>query len=131
VKLGLRGRIVFIASAVVALAVVAVTLAAGLDLADDYQRALDQRSLAIAKSLRIQLDRLLQYGIKIEDLAGFEEQCEETVKAYDGIGAAFVAAPDGAILFPRRRASRPADSSRLRGSWGRRRWRRTTSPDRA
>jgi signal transduction histidine kinase/CheY-like chemotaxis protein/HPt (histidine-containing phosphotransfer) domain-containing protein len=99
VKLGLRGRIVLIASTVVAFAVIAVTVAASIDLADDYARALDQRSLAIGTSLRMQLERLLQYGIKAEDLDGFEEQCRETVKTYTGVGQAFVVAPDGRILF--------------------------------
>jgi diguanylate cyclase (GGDEF)-like protein/PAS domain S-box-containing protein len=99
VTLGLRGRIAFIASAVIAFAVVAITVAAGVDLTDDYERALQGRSLAIAKSLRVQLDRVLQFGIKVEDLVGFEEQCEETVKTYEGIGSAFVVGPQGAVLF--------------------------------
>jgi signal transduction histidine kinase/DNA-binding response OmpR family regulator len=114
VKLGLRGRIVLIASTVIAFAVIAVTVAASLDLADDYTRALDQRSLAIAKSVRVQLDRLLQYGIKIEELSGFEEQCQEAVKTYSDLGNVLVAAPDGTILFhsnPRRMGSKVGDAS--------------------
>jgi signal transduction histidine kinase/DNA-binding response OmpR family regulator len=99
VKLGLRGRIALIASTVVAFAVIAVTLAASIDLADDYERALDQRSLAIAKSVRVQLDRLLQYGMKVQDLSGFEEQCQEAVATYRDLGNVLVAAPDGTILF--------------------------------
>jgi diguanylate cyclase (GGDEF)-like protein/PAS domain S-box-containing protein len=99
VTLGLRGRIALIASAVIAFAVVAITVAAGLDLSDDYKRALEGRSLAVAKSLRVQLDRLLQFGMGVEDVIGFEEQCQETVRIYEGIGSAFVVAPGGAVLF--------------------------------
>jgi signal transduction histidine kinase/DNA-binding response OmpR family regulator len=98
-KLGLRGRIIFIASSVVAFAVLAVTLAASLDLADDYERALDQRSLAIAKSVRVQLDRVLQYGMNVQDVSGFEEQCQEAVATYRDLGNVLVAATDGTILF--------------------------------
>jgi diguanylate cyclase (GGDEF)-like protein/PAS domain S-box-containing protein len=97
--LGLRGRIALIASLVIVFAVVAITVAAGFDLTEDYQRALQGRSTAIAKSLRIQLDRVLQYGINVEDLSGFEEQCQETVRAYEGIGSAFVLSPSGTVLF--------------------------------
>ena len=97
--LGLRGRIALIASLVIVFAVVAITAAAGFDLTEDYQRALQGRSTAIAKSLRIQLDRVLQYGINVEDLTGFEEQCQETVRAYEGIGSAFVVSPNGTVLF--------------------------------
>jgi diguanylate cyclase (GGDEF)-like protein/PAS domain S-box-containing protein len=99
IKLSLRARIVLTASAVVAFAVVAVTIASAIDLAVDYKRALDGRSFAIATSLRVQLERLLQYGIKVDELAGFEDQCQETVKTYDGIGAALVSTPDGRVLF--------------------------------
>ena len=97
--LGLRARIALIAGAVVAFAIVAFTLAASVHMTGDYARALDGRSLAIAKSLRVQLDRVLHFGIAIEDLTGFEEQCSEAVKTYEGIGNAFVATPQGAILF--------------------------------
>ncbi len=98
-NLGLRARIILIASAVIVFAVAAITVAAGLDLSKDYARALQGRSLAIAKSLRVQLDRLLQYGIKLEELVGFEEQCTEVVRIYEGTRSAFVATPDGRILF--------------------------------
>jgi diguanylate cyclase (GGDEF)-like protein/PAS domain S-box-containing protein len=83
----------------VAFAVVAVTVAAAIEFAVEYKQALTGRSFAVATSLRIQLDRMLQYGIKVEDLAGFEEQCQETVKTYEGIRSAFVASPDGKVLF--------------------------------
>jgi diguanylate cyclase (GGDEF)-like protein len=99
VNLGLRARIILIASAVIGFAVVAITVAAGLDLADDYARAMQGRSLAVAKSLRVQLDRLLQYGISLDDLAGFEEQCREAVRTYEGTRSAFVVSPQGRILF--------------------------------
>ena len=85
--LGLRVRIVFIAASVV-LATMAVMM-----------KALESRSFAIGKSLKLQLERMLTLGIAIEDLTGFEEQCQEIVSLYPGISQAFVAMDDGRILF--------------------------------
>lgn len=98
-SLGLQGRVALIATAVIVFAFVAITVAAGISLRDGHTQAMQQRSLAIAKSLRLQLERLLQYGIKLEDLAGFEEQCREAVRAYEGIGSALVVSRDGRVLF--------------------------------
>jgi len=97
--LGLRARIVLIASAGIVFAVAAITIAAGLDLSTDYARAMQSRSAAIAKGVRIQLDRLMQYGIKLDDLIGFDEQCREAVAAFEGTASAFVVSPDGRIVF--------------------------------
>jgi diguanylate cyclase (GGDEF)-like protein len=98
-KLGLRARIVFIASAGIVFAVAAITFAAGLDLSTNYEHAMQSRSAAIGKGVRIQLERLLQYGIKLDELSGFDEQCREAVAAFEGTSSAFVVSPDGKIAF--------------------------------
>jgi hypothetical protein len=36
-------------------------------------------------TLKFQLDRLLELGIAVEDLVGFEEQCQEIVNKYPDI----------------------------------------------
>jgi len=65
----------------------------------EYASALQSRSLAIATGLKVQLERVLQLGIPLENLIGFEEQAQEAVKAYEGIDYAMVIALDGRILF--------------------------------
>ena len=99
---GLRARIVLIAGAIVALAVAAITAASAIDMRDDFARVLESRSLAVAKSLRIQLERVMQFGIRLDDLSGFEEQLQEAVRNYEGVSHAFVAAADGRVLFTTR-----------------------------
>lgn len=97
--LGLRARIMLIAGAVVVAAVTAITIAAAFDLSGDYSRAMQDRSLAIARSLRIQLNGLLQGGLQLKDIDGFDEQCREVVRTFEGTRSAFVATPDGHIVF--------------------------------
>jgi diguanylate cyclase (GGDEF)-like protein/PAS domain S-box-containing protein len=98
-NLGLRARIALVVGAVMALTIGAVVAATAIDFTDDLERALQSRSTAIAKSLRLQLDRVLQLGIGLEDLAGFETQLQDAVANYPGISAAFVVDREGKILF--------------------------------
>ncbi|HRD65974.1 MAG TPA: ATP-binding protein [Candidatus Competibacter sp.] len=97
--LGLRARIVLIAASVVLAAIAAIVGVNGYIFARQYDKTLQSRSLAIGKSLKLQLERILSLGIAIEDLTGFEEQCREVVRAYPGISHAFVATDAGQILF--------------------------------
>jgi len=99
VKLGLRARITLIAGGIVALAVAAIAVASAFDARNDFERAFQSRAFAIAKSVGVQLERVLQFGIKVEDLVGFDEQAAEAVRTYDGIRTVFVASPDGRMLF--------------------------------
>ena len=48
---------------------------------------------------KLQLDRILKFGLSLGDIIGFEKQCQETVDKYDIISYAMVMDPDGKILF--------------------------------
>ncbi|MCP5158270.1 MAG: response regulator [Gammaproteobacteria bacterium] len=98
-RLGLRVRIVLIATCVVLAAMATTISISGYIFSGQYEKALQSRSLAIGKSLKLQLERILALGIAIEDLTGFEEQCQAVVSLYSGISHAFVATSDGRILF--------------------------------
>ncbi|WP_119153384.1 EAL domain-containing protein [Caldimonas tepidiphila] len=98
-KLGLRGKVLVIATAVMLLAMAAVIATSAALSAREQAKALKSRSLAIGQSLELQLERLLHFGIRLEDLLGFEEQCREVVEAHPGIGIALVAARDGRVIF--------------------------------
>jgi diguanylate cyclase (GGDEF)-like protein/PAS domain S-box-containing protein len=109
-SLGLRQKILVLATAVILCAVGAVIAASTQLAAHAYEEALQSRSMAIAKSLTLQLERLLALGIEPDQLLGFEDQCREVVRAYPGIDYALVvAADDGRVLFH----SRPGDASPL------------------
>lgn len=64
-RLGLRARIVLIAASVVLAAMAAIIGASGYIFSNQYEKALESRSLAIGKSLKLQLERILALGIKV------------------------------------------------------------------
>lgn len=97
--LGLKTRVVLIVSAIVLVAIGAITASAGYIFDREYRTALQSRSLAISKSLKIQLERVLLLGIALENLSGFEKQCREAAQAYEGVSAVLVADREGRILF--------------------------------
>jgi signal transduction histidine kinase/CheY-like chemotaxis protein len=99
VKLGLKARMVLLVSGVVLVAMCAIMASAGYIFDREYRKALESRSLAIGKSLKLQLERVLQLGIAPENLSGFEKQCREAALAYEGISAVLVADRSGRILF--------------------------------
>ena len=98
-QVGLRARIVLIAAAVMLVAMGAIIAASGYVFNKEYTVALQSRSLAIAKNLGVQLQRVLQFGIKLDELTGFEEQCQEIVRTNEGISFAAVVEDDGDVLF--------------------------------
>ena len=97
--LTLKIKILVIATAVILVAIAAVTISSAYQSSLDYEDALQSRSEAIAQGLTIQMERLLQLGLDVDDIVGFEEQCHEVVRSYPGIDAALVAVPNGNIVF--------------------------------
>jgi sensor histidine kinase regulating citrate/malate metabolism len=98
-KFGLRAKIVLMVTGVTLLAIGTISVSTGYVFGREYAKALKSRSLAISQSLKIQLERVLQLGIKLDHLTGFEEQCSDAVQSYSGISYALVAAPNGHVLF--------------------------------
>jgi signal transduction histidine kinase/DNA-binding response OmpR family regulator len=98
-KFGLRAKIVLRVTGVTLLAIGTISVSTGYVFGREYTKALQSRSLAISQSLKIQLERVLQLGIKLDHLTGFEEQCSDAVQSYSGISYALVAAPNGHVLF--------------------------------
>lgn len=97
--LSLRSKILLIVTAVIIAAVIAVIVTNTHISSKEYEAALQSRSTAIGKSLAIQFERLLQLGLIIEDITGFEEQCQEVVRAYPGIDQAMVVNATGEVIF--------------------------------
>jgi signal transduction histidine kinase/DNA-binding response OmpR family regulator len=97
--LGLKARVVLIVSGVMLVATGALMTSAGYIFDREYRTALESRSLAIGKGVKIQLERVLQFGIALESLSGFDKQCREAAQAYEGISAVLVADREGRILF--------------------------------
>ncbi len=96
---GLKVRIALIVSGTMLVALLAMAALSAVVFAREVRVALESRSLAVGTSLKVQLERLLQLGLSLDDLIGFEEQCREVVQVYGGIEQALVVRPDGTILF--------------------------------
>ena len=113
-KFGLRERITVIAIGAMLVAITSIVLVSSYLFSREYAGALQARSVAIATSLKVQLERLFQLDLRLEDFVGFDEQCREVVQAYGGIEYAMVVAPDGVILFhndPAKRGQRLANNT--------------------
>ena len=98
-KISLKVKILIITVGVLFLYVSIGTLISSSIFADEYSKALISKSLVIDHSLKSQLDRLLKLGIPLEELTGFEKQCQEIVERYKEISYAMVVDYNGQILF--------------------------------
>jgi len=100
-RAGLKTKILVIASSVTLLAMSAIIASSGYFFTEEYTRALESRSLAVSNSLKIQLERLLQltFGIRVEDLIGFDRQCQDVVHMHEGIRYCMVVSPANEIVF--------------------------------
>lgn len=98
-KFGLLAKVLLISLFVTLTGVVTVFWSTSQLFARAYTDALESRSQAIAQGLRLQLERILQLGIRLDDLYGFEKQCLEAMQAYDGVQFAAVVNREGVIVF--------------------------------
>ena len=96
---GVKTRIVLISACAMLFAMGAVIALSSYLFGREYREALQSRSFAIATSLKVQLERVLQFGIPLTDLVGFEEQCREVAESNAGVAYAMVLDPAGQILF--------------------------------
>jgi PAS domain S-box-containing protein len=94
-----RAKIILLTVTILIIAVVAVTAASSYVFSRVYSRALLSQGVVLAHSLKQQLERLLRLGIAIDELVGFEKQCQEIVSQNEGIVSAMVLNPEGRILF--------------------------------
>ncbi len=112
-KLNIRSKIVLIASGVLFIAIAANTLMNSLVFTKEYSGALQSRALMMGQTLTNQLDRILKLKIPIENIIGFEEQCQELVNNYEDISYAMIIDLNGKILFhndPKQQGQVVADS---------------------
>jgi signal transduction histidine kinase/ActR/RegA family two-component response regulator len=113
-QLSLKVKIVLIATSVTLFSTGAIIASSGYFFGQEYAHALESRSLAVGNGLRIQLERLMRltFGIRVDDLIGFDQQCQDIVRTYEGTRYAMVVGPAGNILFhndPLRVGSRVGD----------------------
>jgi len=98
-KLKIRSKIVLIAAGILFVAIAANTLVNSLVFTKEYSGALQSRAFMMGQTLISQLDRLLKLKIPIENIIGFEEQCQELFGKYEDISYAMIVDLNGKILF--------------------------------
>ncbi len=98
-KLGLRGKILLIAAAVLVVAMGAAVSASSYVFATRLTEVQLARSTAIARGLAAQLERILALGLSLQGLQGFEEQCAGAVAGNEGLAYAMVVNPEGQVVF--------------------------------
>jgi PAS domain S-box-containing protein len=98
-SIGIRKKVIFISVAVLFLALAATTTVSSFFFMREYTAALKSRALLVGSILEYQLEKLLKYDIPLNDLVGFDEQCQEIIKNYGDITYAMVVDINSRILF--------------------------------
>jgi signal transduction histidine kinase len=65
----------------------------------EYTDAVEGELFAVGQGLKVQVERLLCYGLAFGDLVGFDELCDEVVRKYPDITYAAVVDTTGTVLF--------------------------------
>ena len=98
-RFSLKAKIVFVIIGVLSLYFSLSAFINSSIFTEEYFNTLESESVVIGHSLELQLDRLLRLGIPLEEITGFEEQCQEIVNNYEDISYAMVVDLNGKILF--------------------------------
>lgn len=97
--IGIRKKVIFISVAVLFLALAATTTVSSIFFMREYSAALKSRAFLVGSILKYQLEKLLKYDIPLNELVGFDEQCQEIINNYGDIAYAMVVDLNGRILF--------------------------------
>ena len=95
---GLRRRIVVVAALALVLALLASTLAMRALATQQLYQAQQDRAQAIAEGLSVQLQRILSLGLGIDEVQGFDAQCQEALAAHQGLAYVVVLSEAGSAL---------------------------------
>jgi diguanylate cyclase (GGDEF)-like protein/PAS domain S-box-containing protein len=78
---------------------IATALSIGSLLHNHYRQNLEQHGLVVGKVLVRQLEHILDLGIPLWELSGFEQKCQEIVENYEDVTYAMVVSIHGTPLF--------------------------------
>lgn len=101
-RLGIRGKILIITCSTFLLALLTIgvnTFVVSRLFKKEYSAALQLKVNVIADTVRSQFERLLRSGIDVDDIEGFETQCQEVTYRHQGLAYTMVVRADGRILF--------------------------------
>jgi signal transduction histidine kinase len=98
-RIGIRERIVGITMIILLLAVALNTWIMGRQFRASYLDALQSEMYVICLNLKSQMERILQLGISVHDVEGFNRQCQEVVSQHPNVAYAMIMQADGKVLF--------------------------------
>jgi PAS domain S-box-containing protein len=97
--MGIRAKILSIALIILILSIAAEIGTSSYFFTREYRAALRGRAFALGETLKAQLDRISSLGIHIDELVGFDKQCQELVERNSGTEYAVVLDSKGNVLF--------------------------------
>jgi methyl-accepting chemotaxis protein len=95
----LQGRITLILSLILFITIGTNNLISSSLFMREYSAALQAEVSVIGENLKNQVERVLELGLTLEDMMGFEEQCADVVNKYPNISIAAVVDNKGIIYF--------------------------------
>ena len=97
--LSLRAKIMLITAAILLVMTGINTLVTGELFLTEYSEELLSSTKIIGHDIQTKLESLLEFGILLDQLVGFEEQCQEIVKEYEKISHVIVVNLEGKVVF--------------------------------
>jgi len=98
-NLSVRAKIVLITFVVILISLVANTIYSSSYFVEEYSKAIQSKSFIEGGVLANNLEKMLKFGIELENLLGFEKQCKNLVDDHEDISFAMVIGMDGKIIF--------------------------------
>jgi two-component sensor histidine kinase/HAMP domain-containing protein len=98
-RFSIRNKIILISVAILVITLAANTLICSIFFTRTYSTALISKTFMAGGTLKHQLEKLLKYNIPLNNLVGFEEQCQDIIHHYGDISYAMVVDLKGKILF--------------------------------
>ncbi|MBN2180678.1 MAG: PAS domain-containing protein [Sedimentisphaerales bacterium] len=95
----LREKILLITITTFLLAIGANTYITGQIFRKEYSTALQSKMEVIANILKSKVERLLELGIAVGDIEGFEIQCQDALQKHPDLAYVMVVRTDGQIIF--------------------------------
>ncbi|MCJ7544079.1 MAG: PAS domain-containing protein [Phycisphaerae bacterium] len=97
--LGVRGKILGTSVFAVVIGIAAAAFLTGKMFEAEYTKSLRSEVSVIARNLRTQLDRIRSLGLDVDEIRGFEQQCQDLILEHPNLAYALVTHGDGTVLF--------------------------------
>lgn len=98
-NIGIQKKVILISVAILFITLAANTIVNSIFFMREYSSALKSKTFLIGSILKYQLEKLLKYDIPLDQLIGFDEQCQEVISNYGDLTYAMVVDLNGKILF--------------------------------